>query len=248
MQKLFFLIFWCHFFVFAQDDQHIFEKLRQSYPDQIVNLKDNKIYFKDKSFLIFDDKKVKSKNEMILNPDIQDMLLLKYSSFFDRKKTDAGRVRNDDFFKKIYGNSQAQVSQNLVEIVWCPKLVNQKIKVTTVNDVAKKLDKISAELDQIPMLKKYLEHIGGTFIWRKIAGTDRLSMHSFGITIDINTKFSNYWQWSCKCKDESKIVAYKNQIPKKIVDVFEKYGFIWGGNWEHFDTMHFEYRPELLLK
>src|SRR5262245_1812136 len=27
---------------------------------------------------------------------------------------------------------------------------------------------------------------------------------------------------------------------------FEKYGFIWGGHWYHYDTMHFEYRPELL--
>jgi hypothetical protein len=32
----------------------------------------------------------------------------------------------------------------------------------------------------------------------------------------------------------------------KIVDVFEKHGFIWGGKWYHYDTMHFEYRPELL--
>ncbi|WP_265937085.1 M15 family metallopeptidase [Aliarcobacter butzleri] len=29
--------------------------------------------------------------------------------------------------------------------------------------------------------------------------------------------------------------------------MFEKYGFIWGGRWYHFDTMHFEYRPELLV-
>ncbi|MEJ2663631.1 MAG: M15 family metallopeptidase, partial [Spirochaetia bacterium] len=28
---------------------------------------------------------------------------------------------------------------------------------------------------------------------------------------------------------------------------FEKYGFIWGGKWYHYDTMHFEYRPELLV-
>jgi hypothetical protein len=30
------------------------------------------------------------------------------------------------------------------------------------------------------------------------------------------------------------------------VRVFEKHGFIWGGAWYHYDTMHFEYRPELL--
>src|SRR5690242_16362928 len=27
---------------------------------------------------------------------------------------------------------------------------------------------------------------------------------------------------------------------------FEQHGFIWGGRWAHYDTMHFEYRPELL--
>ena len=37
----------------------------------------------------------------------------------------------------------------------------------------------------------------------------------------------------------------RTTVPKEIVDVFEKYGFIWGGRWYHYDTMHFEYRPEL---
>ena len=31
-----------------------------------------------------------------------------------------------------------------------------------------------------------------------------------------------------------------------IVDAFQKHGFVWGGKWLFFDTMHFEYRPELL--
>ncbi|MCG3705331.1 M15 family metallopeptidase [Aliarcobacter butzleri] len=55
--------------------------------------------------------------------------------------------------------------------------------------------------------------------------------------------FSNYWQWDEK---DGKI-EYKNKIPLEIVEIFEKYGFIWGGRWYHFDTMHFEYRPELLV-
>ena len=29
--------------------------------------------------------------------------------------------------------------------------------------------------------------------------------------------------------------------------LIERHGFIWGGNWYHYDTMHFEYRPELLM-
>jgi hypothetical protein len=41
-------------------------------------------------------------------------------------------------------------------------------------------------------------------------------------------------------------VRWANQIPQVIVDAFEAEGFIWGGRWYHYDTMHFEYRPELL--
>ncbi len=39
---------------------------------------------------------------------------------------------------------------------------------------------------------------------------------------------------------------FKNRIPAEIVAIFEKHGFIWGGRWYHYDTMHFEYRPELI--
>jgi peptide methionine sulfoxide reductase MsrA len=41
--------------------------------------------------------------------------------------------------------------------------------------------------------------------------------------------------------------SYKNEIPWEIVEIFEKHGFIWGGKWYHYDTMHFEYRPEIIL-
>jgi hypothetical protein len=43
------------------------------------------------------------------------------------------------------------------------------------------------------------------------------------------------------------IAIQENRIPWEIVEVFEKHGFISGGKWYHYDTMHFEYRPELLL-
>jgi hypothetical protein len=31
-----------------------------------------------------------------------------------------------------------------------------------------------------------------------------------------------------------------------VVEIFERHGFVWGGRWSWFDTMHFEFRPELL--
>ncbi len=36
--------------------------------------------------------------------------------------------------------------------------------------------------------------------------------------------------------------------PKELVDTFEKNNFVWGGKWGHFDILHFEYRPEVLIK
>jgi D-alanyl-D-alanine carboxypeptidase len=241
MKKLL-VLFLCFQFGFSQTIPENVKKLMDIYP-QIIDFIDNKLIFKDGSSLIYDDNKKKNTEDLIDNPDIEDQFFYNYKL---GNINDAGRIRNEAFFKKIYGNSKAEVEEKLVEITWCPKLVNQKIKVTSVNGIDKIIKKLSNELDKHPEYKTYLTNIAGTFNWRKIAGTNRLSMHSFGMTIDINTKYSNYWQWDCKCKNEATKLTYKNKIPEKLVAIFEKYGFIWGGNWYHYDTMHFEYRPELL--
>lgn len=85
----------------------------------------------------------------------------------------------------------------------------------------------------------------GTFYWRKVRGAHRRSAHSYGIAIDINTEYADYWLWKNPGASETQEIAYANRIPLEIVGVFEKYGFVWGGRWYHFDTMHFEYRPEI---
>ena len=226
-------------------------KLIKMYPGIITGYKNNKLYFKDGTTLIYDDGiKNKSIDEMLNNADIEDQF---YFTYLKGKipnsiayKNDPGRVRNEAFFKKIYGNKKNDVIKNLVEINWCPKLAGQKIMVSKINGVDKAIQKISNELDQLPEMKKYILNIGGTFNWRNINGTGRLSMHSFGITVDINTKFSNYWQWDSKRTNENVTLNYKNQIPQQIIDIFENNGFIWGGKWYHYDTMHFEFRPELV--
>jgi len=92
-------------------------------------------------------------------------------------------------------------------------------------------------------MTKYLVPSAGTYNCRRIAGTDRRSMHAYAAAIDINTAHTDYWMWS---KPVDGRYPYRNRIPQAIVDVFERHGFIWGGKWYHYDTMHFEYRPELL--
>jgi hypothetical protein len=87
-------------------------------------------------------------------------------------------------------------------------------------------------------LRPFVARLGGTLNVRRIAGTDRPSAHSWGIAIDLDPARSEYWRWSRG--------GWRNRMPQAIVDAFESEGFIWGGRWFHFDTMHFEYRPELL--
>ena len=226
------------------------KKLLAAYPDVIVGFNNNRLFFRDKTALVWNDGKIKAPQTLIDSPDLEDMFAQRYTRGVlispPKKGSDPGRIRNEQLFKKLYGSTQTSIAKNLTEINWCPKLVGKKIRVTRLNGVARQLDKVSKELDEHPELKKYLTNIGGTFNWRYINGTRRLSTHSFGMTIDINTAYSDYWQWTCKCVNENIVVPYMNRIPQVIVDAFEKQGFIWGGKWYHYDTMHFEYRPELL--
>ncbi len=232
------------------DDSDDAKKLLAAYPDFITSVTSGKVIFKDNSFLTFDDGvNNKSWDQLINNPSVKDQFIFQYikgkPDNIPLKNEDPGRVRNETFFKKMYGQTKEEVEKNLVEIDWLPHTLHQKIKITHINDVDKHLAAVSNELDKNPALSKYLTNIGGTFNWRYIKNTKRLSEHSFGIAIDINTSFSNYWMWDCKCTDELSVLSYHNRIPFSIVSIFEKHGFIWGGKWYHYDTMHFEYRPEL---
>lgn len=200
----------------------------------------------------FDDGQKKTFAQLLQNADLEDQLAQKYPlSRVQNPPTinqDPGRFRYEPFFRKMYGNTEAEVRKKLTEITWLPKTLKKKLLVTKVNDVDKHFQAVSNELEKHPELLKYVNNPAGTFSWRVISGTNRLSMHSYGTAIDINLNLSHYWQWDCRCKDESVQLKYRNLIAAQVVEIFEKHGFIWGGKWYHYDTMHFEYRPELLLK
>ena len=214
-------------------------KLVFAYP-QIKKCENNRIYLQNGKSFIYDDGRKKSFKQLLNHPDIEDMFKFKYPRGFNiklSKNYDPGRVRYEPLFKEIYGHSAKEVKKHLTTINW----FGQKIKVTKVNGVDRALRAVRNDLAKLPKsYKKFLTPIGGTFKWRYIAGTKRLSVHSFGAAIDINVKYSAYWRWSRGA------YKYQNRIPKEIVKAFERHGFIWGGKWYHYDTMHFEYRPELL--
>lgn len=232
------------------------KKLLKAYPNTLIGVEKNAVIWADSTKMVFDEGLAKNFQALLDKPDLEDQVCAmpypKDTVFNAPKKNgDPGRVRFEPFFRKMYGNTEAEVKANLVDITWLPKHLNHTLKVSKINGVAQQFTKISEELDEHPEWVKYLKDPAGTFTWRTISGTNRLSTHSFGITIDINTAFSNYWQWDnkeWKQKGEDVDLTYRNRIPLGIVKIFEKHGFIWGGRWYHYDTMHFEYRPELLIK
>lgn len=246
----------------------------KAYPEFLSAIQGNKLIWKDGTIMplkLNQDNNPKNFQEALDHPDLFLQLSIPYPKGILKGTpaidSDPGRIRYVPFFQKMYGKSKDEIKKNLVEIDWMPKTFTDKeatkILVTRINGVSEKMKKISEELDELvlkkPEFKKYLKNPGGTFSYRLIAGTNRPSAHSFGMTIDINVDHSHYWLWDYKKNKDLpiddvsiqekdltsvNIPPYQNKIPYEIVKIFEKYHFIWGGKWFHYDTMHFEYRPE----
>lgn len=225
------------------------DDLMRAYPDALAGFDGSNLLWRDGTRMPVDDgRPEKDMEEQLRNGSIRDQLRLPYpagASLLPPPQQDPGRVRNRALFDKMYGDCKAgQVAPKLVAVVWLPNTWGHVLRITSVNGVDRELAAISRELDELPAEdKKYLYPLGGTYACRPVADTGQTSMHAWGAAIDINPAFSDYWLWR---RSGGSNPAYVNRIPSEIVAVFERHGFIWGGRWAHYDTMHFEYRPELL--
>jgi len=159
---------------------------------------------------------------------------------------DPGRARNDAFMRALYGSSEKTVASKLAQVTYKGATRSARFAVTTQHCAAQQLQAaLTAIATEGAEMDPYFDHVGGSFNWRQIAGTRRLSAHSFGMAVDFNTKLGGYWRWSGA--PEGNAGKYANRYPEALVHHMERFGFIWGGKWHHFDGMHFEYRPELIL-
>ena len=72
------------------------------------------------------------------------------------------------------------------------------------------------------------EQFGGCWVPRHIMWNPNrgLSMHAWGLAIDFNVQDNWY--------------GAEPQMDPRIVDIFKKWGFAWGGDWSTPDGMHFE--------
>lgn len=70
------------------------------------------------------------------------------------------------------------------------------------------------------------DEYAGCYYPRYIAGTTQLSLHSFGIALDLNVPGNQR--------------GTVGEIDRTVVAIFKKWGFAWGGDWAWTDPMHFE--------
>ena len=69
---------------------------------------------------------------------------------------------------------------------------------------------------------------GGCYVPRFIDRNPALplSMHAFGLAVDINVSTNQ--------------LGTQGDMNPRIVEIFERWGFVWGGDWSRPDPMHFE--------
>ncbi|NUM59676.1 MAG: hypothetical protein HUU56_13635, partial [Bdellovibrionaceae bacterium] len=188
-----------------------------------------------KSKYICDDGKKLDFYERMENMDVRSLFLIPYQMGSIplpevRKNFDPGRLRLEQLNRTVFGSSESNVKKNLVEI----QFLNQKIKFQKKLGAAQRLEMVGTKLvylSQIdneakifldPFLSQKKQLQGMTFSWRNIAGTQRLSNHSFGTAIDLlSSHGAQYWLWDEKKKNPQKAAlgesAYRfdHYIPEK---------------------------------
>ncbi len=227
------------------------QDLVRAYPAQFSGIQNCELVWRDGTRMkIATEPSGRSYDARLEHPDIADMFSIPYRAGPPQGapgvNDDPGRIRYEPLFGKMYGDcSKGQVKAHMRRVAWMPRHQGGMVEFTTVNGADKALEAVVRELDALPpSMTKFLTPSAGTYNCRAIAGTDRRSMHAYGAAIDISTKFTDYWLW--KQGKGGGAIPYHNQVPYEIARIFERHGFIWGGKWYHYDTMHFEYRPELL--
>jgi hypothetical protein len=233
----------------AEAANEALDRLVAAYPGALARHDGERLYWRDGTVIPVSDGVVgKSFDQMLKNASILDQLRLPYRpgrrAAPPAVNDDPGRFRNEAFLQKLYGDCRkGEVDRRLVALTWLPKSWGKTVRATNVEGVADRLKAISQEIDRLPpAVAAAAFPIAGILSCRPVADTGKMSMHAYGAAIDLNLKVSDYWLWQKKTDP----IPYRNRMPQEIVEIFERHGFIWGGNWYHYDTMHFEYRPELL--
>lgn len=162
-----------------------------------------------------------------------------------------------EFIRELYGGyTREEIVNNITNVTFLGKQVEvNKLIAPYLSSVENDIYELAKNNKTIQTFLDNIRWIGG-FSYRTVAGSTMLSLHSYGLAIDIlpdeevEKNRAIYWQWT---RDNMKIKRYfevpltkRWLIPEPIVAIFKNHGFTYGGHWVSYDNMHFEFTPALL--
>jgi len=162
-------------------------------------------------------------------------------------------VYDISFYDILYdGATRRKIESHITRFDYLGLRVSvHKSLVERLKRIESKLYALAADDETVRTFISSLSSIEG-YNWREVADSPLRSNHTWGIAIDILPKKwgqkNLYWNWISWFNDKWMLVPLERRWmpPDPVVRAFEEEGFVWGGKWHLWDTMHFEYRPELL--
>ncbi|MDR0376908.1 MAG: M15 family metallopeptidase [Spirochaetaceae bacterium] len=162
--------------------------------------------------------------------------------------------RSQHFYDALW---QAHTREEAYERVKTIRFFNRNVLVhyAILEEIALVEARILRDAQTDPLVREWIRSIEtlSGWAWRDIADTQSRSFHAYGTAVDIlpasRSGRETYWLWTSQYNPQWWEVPFTRRLhpPDKIITAFEAYGFIWGGKWLFYDTMHFEYRPEIFL-
>ncbi|HBB43142.1 MAG TPA: hypothetical protein DCZ74_06460 [Treponema sp.] len=183
----------------------------------------------------------------------QDVISIKeYASEENRKNG----VRTPMFlYNLIYeSDKRGPLETHIVKTEFLGKRVNVHERISqALLRVEKKILELAETDPEVKSFVTELDHAEG-YAWRSIRDNENWSFHALGTAVDLiprGVKNKNvYWAWRRDKDPENWMLLPLERRwmpPEKVTLIFESEGFIWGGKWLIWDTIHYEYHPELLL-
>ena len=164
-----------------------------------------------------------------------------------------GPAQSTDVLEVLFGRKESEIRRRCESITF----LGRRLFVNTLaaGPLRTVEQEILASARRDPEVARWIEEleIAYSFMSKGIAGSSSRSYHSWGLAVDLVPESYGgkqvYWRWSRVFNWDGwhRIpLAERWSPPRAVVEAFERHGFLWGGKWAHFDTIHFEYRPEIL--
>jgi len=222
--------------------------------DSVTYLEDDVLFEVGGKFIFFQDGRLLSEAHLG-NPDRFDPLFYTYSL---QPLTEPPPLTDDprystDLLEALFGRTELQIRAHGQSMTF----LDHKIFVNDfcVGALAEVEQDIWNAAQTDPAVQLWLDEleVAYSFIDKEIVGSGSRSHHAWGLAIDLVPASYRgkhvYWRWSRVFHPDSwhRIpISERWSPPQAAIEAFERHGFVWGGKWSHFDTIHFEYRPEIL--